>query len=173
MLGENLPRWLAGSRSVVHLDLHTGLGPNGSCKLLIDYPISERQRGWLTDWFGADSFEACDSSSIAYDARGGFGQWCVSRNLAADYLFACAEFGTYGPVQILAGLRAENQAHHWGVPSAMYTVRAKQRLKELFCPSSEAWRSQVLERSLDLVGRAVRGLHDLSQPTTGAAASNI
>jgi hypothetical protein len=162
LLGENMPRWLRGSKCVVHLDFHTGLGRQGACKLLIDYPLNDRQRGWLTDWFGADSFEACDSSGIAPDARGGFGRWCVSRGLAPDYLFACAEFGTYGPVQVLAGLRAENQAHHWGTPSAASTVRAKERLKELFCPASGAWRSQVIERSLELVGRAQRGLLELA-----------
>src|SRR5947209_1233063 len=134
LLGANLERWLRGSRCVVHLDFHTGLGPKGAWKLLLDYALNERHRTWLTEWFGVGTFEECDSSSVAYDVRGGFGRWCVSRNLAADYLFACAEFGTYGPVQVLAGLRAENQAHHWGVPSAASTVRAKQRLKELFCP---------------------------------------
>ena len=116
VLGEHVGRWLRGSQYVVHLDFHTGLGPKGACKLLIDYPLSERQRSRLTDWFGAGSFEACDSNNIAFDARGGFGRWCVARNLAPDYLFACAEFGTYGPIQVLTGLRAENQAHHWGRP---------------------------------------------------------
>jgi hypothetical protein len=172
LLGDNLGRWCQGSRCVVHLDFHTGLGARGACKLLIDYPLNERQRTWLTDWFGVGSFETCDSSSIAYDARGGLGRWCVSRNLSPDYLCACAEFGTYGPVQVLAGLRAENQAHHWGTPSAASTVRAKERLKELFCPSAEAWRSQVLERSIELVGRAHRGLLDLSLSATGVAPPN-
>jgi hypothetical protein len=172
LLGAHLPRWLAGSRRIVHLDFHTGLGPYGACKLLIDYPLSERQRGWLTDWFGADSFEACDSSGIAYNARGGFGRWCVSRALASDYLFACAEFGTYGPIPVLGGLRAENQAHHWGTPAAASTVRAKERLKELFCPAAAAWRSQVIERSLELVGRAQRGLLGLASSGTGAALLN-
>ena len=37
LLQENLPRWLSGSRRVVHLDFHTGLGPKGEYKLLIDY----------------------------------------------------------------------------------------------------------------------------------------
>ncbi|NTW37124.1 MAG: hypothetical protein HGB17_13585, partial [Syntrophobacteraceae bacterium] len=32
-----------GGRHVVHIDLHTGLGPKGVCKLLIDYPLSEDQ----------------------------------------------------------------------------------------------------------------------------------
>lgn len=167
LLSENLERWLRGSARVVHLDFHTGLGSKGTWKLLIDYRLNERQRTWLTEWFGAGSFEECDASSIAYDARGGFGRWCISRGLAPEYLFACAEFGTYGPIQVLAGLRAENQAHHWGTPSAPSTVRAKERLKELFCPAAEAWRSQVLEQSVELVGRALRGLFELPPATSG------
>src|SRR5690606_30517591 len=97
-------------------------------------------------------------SSIAYDARGEFGRWCVSQKLADNYLFACAEYGTADPVKVLAGLRAENRAYHWGETSSASTASAKQQLKELFCPSSEAWRTQVLQHSLDLVDRAVRGL---------------
>lgn len=164
LLSENMPRWLKGSSSVVHLDFHTGLGQMGACKLLIDYAINETQRRWLTDWFGTDSFEACDSSGVAYDARGGFGRWCMSQALAPQYLFACAEFGTYGPLQVLSGLRTENQAHHWSSPTAASTIRAKQRLKELFCPASIAWRTQVVQRGLDLVSRAQNGLMQAAPP---------
>lgn len=169
LLEQNLGRWVRGGRDVVHLDFHTGLGPMGSCKLLIDYPLSELQRTHLTEWFGADSFEAFDSSNVAYDMRGGLGRWCVSRNLAPNYLFACAEFGTYGPIQVLAGLRAENQAHHWGTPTAASTVRVKQRLKELFCPSSEAWRSQVLKHSMELADQGVQGLMTVRHDGAGGS----
>ncbi len=158
LLQRHLGRWLQGSRSVMHLDFHTGLGRYSACKLLIDYPLSTSSRAHLTNWFGADSFEACDSDGVSYDARGGLGRWCVSRHLAAEYLFACAEFGTFGPVQVLAGLRAENQAHHWGTLGAEPTLRAKQRLKELFCPSDESWRMKVLNQSLQLVTQATNGL---------------
>ena len=162
LLNEILPRLLQGSRNIVHLDFHTGLGAYGDCKLLIDYPLSSDQTRCLTNWFGADAFEACHSSGIAYDARGGFGRWCVSRGLSADYLFACAEFGTYGPVPVLGGLRAENQAHHWGQGTSPSTIHAKDRLKELFCPASAAWRRRVIERSIDLVSRAIQGLAETS-----------
>ncbi len=74
----------------------------------------------------------------------------------------CAEFGTYGPVQVLAGLRAENQAYHWGNSAAASTVKAKARLKELFCPANDVWRSQVIQRSLDLIARAERGLLEIA-----------
>jgi hypothetical protein len=158
LLELNMPRWLKGSKCVVHLDFHTGLGRQGAFKLLIDYPLSETQKRWLTDWFGADSFEAYDSSKISYDARGGFGRWCVSQKLAPHYLFACAEYGTYSSIQVLAGLRAENQAHHWGTPKAPSTIRAKQRLTELFCPELISWRSQVVELGRALAGQAQQGL---------------
>lgn len=158
LLDDNLSRWLHGSRRVVHLDFHTGLGRMGECKLLIDYALSDRQRNWLADRFGADAFEACDPGGVAYDARGGFGRWCVSRHLAPEYLFACAEFGTYRPVKVLAGLRAENQAHHWGAASSAGTRQAKERLQELFCPAATRWRVQVIERSLELIAQALQGL---------------
>ena len=156
ILSEHLPRWLMGSESVIHLDFHTGLGPGGSCKLLIDYPLSERQHARMTRLFGPGTFEACNSGNTAYDARGGFGRWCVAHGMATDYLFACAEFGTYGPIHVLAGLRAENQAHHWGSPLAASTVWSKQRLKELFSPAAPSWRTKVMKKSLDLVELALR-----------------
>jgi hypothetical protein len=165
LLAENLPRWLEGCRSVAHLDFHAGLGRWGKWKLLLDYPLDEQRRKALTEWFGPGSFEEFNSSGIAYEARGGFGRWCVSRDLAPDYLYACVEFGTYGPIRVLGGLRAENQAHHWNVASAGSTARAKSRLKELFCPTSDAWRSRVLEQSIELVARAQQGLHAQARPS--------
>jgi hypothetical protein len=158
LLRDHLPRWLQGAHDVVHLDFHTGLGASGVGRLLIEYALDAEQRQRLLEWFGTDSFEACDASTVAYHTRGGLGQWCVSRKLAAKYLYACAEFGTYGPVRVLGGLRAENQAHHWGSPSSPSTQRAKQDLKELFCPASPAWRERVLEQGLAFVKQAARGL---------------
>jgi Protein of unknown function (DUF2817) len=158
LLEKHLPRWLDGSRHVVHLDFHTGLGYWGTCKLLMDTPLTEEQLRRMTDWFGAGFFEACESHGIAYQARGGLGRWCTSRNPDLDYLFACAEFGTYGPVQVLAGLRAENQVHQWGTRTSPAGLRVGKDLQELFCPSDEAWRLRVLKKSLTLVQRSIQGL---------------
>jgi hypothetical protein len=82
----------------------------------------------------------------------------VKRHPGIDYLYAGAEFGTYPPVKLLAGLRAENRAHHWGRPEASSTERAKQQLVELFCPQSGDWRTRVLDRSRELIARAIKGL---------------
>jgi hypothetical protein len=158
VLSANFDAWLGGSRHVMHLDLHTGLGDRATCILLIDNPLTEDDHRRLSAWFGPNSFEVAHSQGVAYRARGTFGQWCAGRSRSADYLYATAEFGTYSPTEVLAGLRAENQAHHWGRPEDASTERAKQRLVELFCPRSEDWRRRVLERGRELVAQAIRGL---------------
>ncbi len=158
LLSTHLEQWLGDSKEVFHLDFHTGLGAWSSFKLLTDQSINDRQLAKLTSWFGADSIQTSNSKGIAYETRGGFGSWCVARNPRRDYTFVTAEFGTYGPIQVLAGLRAENQAHHWGNPGDRATVRAKERVKELFCPASAKWRNRVVEQSCRLVNQAIDGL---------------
>ncbi|HEY2787313.1 MAG TPA: M14 family metallopeptidase [Fimbriiglobus sp.] len=155
-LQTNLRRWVGDCRDVVHLDFHSGLGAWGTYKLLVDYPLNQDQFSKLTSLFGASTIEVCDAEGIAYSSRGDFGRWCVAQKFAGDYLFACAEFGTYGPITMLAGIRAENMAFHWGRPDSGSTTRARQRLKELFCPSDESWRSTVLAESLGLIDKAAK-----------------
>ncbi|MBL8794424.1 MAG: DUF2817 domain-containing protein [Planctomycetia bacterium] len=157
-LAEQTERLLGDCREVVHLDFHTGLGAWGACQLLLDYVPTDDQRLRLTKWFGSGSFQAGDAHDAAYRARGSLGRWCVARHAARDYLYVCVEFGTYGPIRVLGGLRAENQVHHWCQPSDAACAFWKARLTELFCPRSPAWRQRVIQHSLDLVDRALRGL---------------
>jgi hypothetical protein len=164
VLAAHFDRWLGGAERVVHLDIHTGLGRRGTFKLLIDQPLSARQGDWLRERFGRDAFEAASPAGVAYSARGTLGHWCAARAAARDCVYAAAEFGTYGLVPVLAGLRAENQAHHWCRPDDPARERSKQRLVELFCPASEAWRSFALAAGQHLVARALDGL-----PTRSAA----
>lgn len=161
ILAANFDRWLAGARQAVHLDLHTGLGAWAGCRLLVEHPLSEVERRSLERWFGPDRLECADARRVGYPVRGGFGQWCAARSRERDYLFATAEFGTYRPARVLAGLRAENQFHHWGHAQDPASERAKQRLVELFCPRSAAWRGGVLAGGLRLVRQALAGLADV------------
>jgi hypothetical protein len=156
MLQEHLPHWLEGSERVMHLDLHTGLGRWGAYKLLTDYPLGDRAAR-LRGHFG-DAVEESASQQTAYRTRGSFGQWCLAMFPDKDYTYFCAEFGTYAPLQVLAGLRAENQTHHWGKPETPTTRRAREHLRELLNPASPAWRQQVLGNAMTLIGQAVQAL---------------
>jgi len=99
-----------------------------------------------------------DPQGVAYRMRGSLDHWCTAQNFAPEYLFAFAEFGTYSNIPVIAGLRAENQAHHCGRPDDPRTTRAKERLRELFCPASGEWRSRALAQSIDLVEKAMTGV---------------
>jgi hypothetical protein len=158
MLAQYLPSWIGSAKSVAHLDFHTGLGDWGSSKLLIDHPLTPAERQRLADWFGDEAYEENGSRGVAYRSGGSLGQWCRAEKFASDYVYACAEFGTYGNIRVLAGLRAENQAHHWADPYDASVSRSKANLRELFCPASPSWRSRVLEESGELVDRAIAGL---------------
>jgi hypothetical protein len=160
VLAAHFDRWLGDARSVAHLDFHTGLGKWATYKLLIDHALTEARRERLGRWFGSDSFECVEDSQTAYPVRGSFGAWCVSRQMTRDYTFAAAEFGTATPLRVLRGLRAENQAHHWGQEGGTATERTKPALVELFCPSSVQWRTRVLAQGAEIVRRAVEGLSD-------------
>jgi hypothetical protein len=143
---------------VAHLDFHTGLGRRGSYKLLYDPGFTPGLLDRAGRWFGRDHLQASTPAGVAYRVRGGFGPWCVERAGGRDYLFLCAEFGTYGNVTVLAAVRAENRAHHWGRPDAPTTRWAKARLREVFCPASSAWRVRVVADALRVIDRAVTGL---------------
>jgi hypothetical protein len=153
MLAQHLAQWVQGASRVVHFDLHSGLGPRGTAKLLIDSPLTTGQQEFLDQHVGLADYEVCHSEGVAYVARGGLGPWCVENAGIVDYLFACAEFGTYSPLRVLAGLRAENREHHWGQPGSPSYQRAKSQLKDLFYPDESA--SPIFMRWME---RAIAGL---------------
>ena len=158
--------WIAGSRWFMHLDFHTGLGKRGLYKLLADHEFSSDEQAFLQTCFGTEAIEQENDSGQArhYRPRGSLGLWGHHHASAEHYLYLCAEFGTYGPLSVLRGLRAENQSHHWtrstdaGVPPHPDTCPSKQRLKELFCPADPTWRKQSLQQADQLISRAIAGL---------------
>jgi Protein of unknown function (DUF2817) len=157
-LQQRLRGWIGPAAEVVHLDFHTGLGPWGGYKLLLDAPVSKLQLERMGRWFGPGTHEEDDPTKTSYRPRGGFGPWCVAQQIAPEYLYMVAEFGTYKNIPMLAGMRQENRAVHWGQRGERIAERAKARLRDLFIPPSLEWRQRVLEQGVQLVLRAAAGL---------------
>jgi hypothetical protein len=162
LLKEHLPRWVGGAERVMHIDFHTGIGRWADHKLLLVKAMEDR-RSWLAEVFGADKLESTSRSTPAsgrrkapFEARGDSITWCSREALRdQDYVGIGAEFGTYSILSVLAALRAENQAHHWGEPHSPSTVRAKARLKEVFVPEDPAWRSATLAKGVEILKHAM------------------
>jgi hypothetical protein len=76
-----------------------------------------------------------------------------------SYHFATVEVGTYGLVQVLTALRAENRVHHYATDRTRYAW-AERALRESFCPSSPKWRGRVLQQGLEIIDNAADALGD-------------
>lgn len=157
---EYLPDWVgSGARTVVHIDLHTGLGARGEYKLLLDKPVSgSAESQWMAERFGRGSVESAESGTTAYRARGTLLQDCRERLTARGitYRAAVAEFGTCSAVRVLGALRAENRAHRFCRPGQPAYEAAKRQVAEAFCPADPRWRTAVLEQGECLIASALR-----------------
>ena len=154
LVQEGFWEWTRGAEQVVHLDLHTGLGRYADYRLLIEPPHAH-DLGWYRSRFDPERVVAVGGDT-PYAARGVMGAWLARHAGRRAYRFACLEFGTYGPLRVLAALRAENRAHHHSMPGASAHGRARRGLVECFCPASRLWRRKALGRALEVVGQAVR-----------------
>jgi len=159
ILDASLPRWIGDAGHILHLDLHTGLGPWTTYKLLADYRLFDDQRQLAHAVAAAGHLiEPQESPSGYYRSRGGLGGWCRARFTDRQYLLLVAEFGTYPPLKVLSALRGENQAHHFCKPGDARLAAAKQRLREVFCPRSERWRQRCIGQAVQLIESAIQGV---------------
>lgn len=160
ILRTALPRWLGEATEILHLDFHTGLGAWGDYELLLDEGERPERVARLQEQFGADKVAVSQTNGAFYEATGSLGRWCQYLFSDCDYQFVCAEFGTYSPLLVVEALRAENQAFHWGAADDPATLRAKQRLKEVFAPADPGWRETTVSRGIALVRKAIDSLLD-------------
>ncbi|WP_417851604.1 DUF2817 domain-containing protein [Thalassoglobus sp.] len=140
------------AEAVLHLDLHSGLGKRGAFEYLLDYELAAKERNWLNKSLGANL--PAQQLGSAYNARGSLSHWIRHQHPAAISL--CWEFGTSHSISVLAALRAENAAYHWGDRGSKTFQAAKQKLREAFCPSGESWRKTVLNSADAVLQRIVK-----------------
>jgi hypothetical protein len=151
ILQENLPRWVAGAREVLHIDFHTGLGRYGELQLLLPRTVGSPEAAKLQARFGPEAIPAAREARH-FRTRGSLGPWCEALLPQVRYTLCPAEFGTFSPMKVLAALIQENQARLQGQPASS---SARKRLARVFAPEDEYWRSRVLKRGVRLLDEAL------------------
>jgi hypothetical protein len=149
------PSWLGSPERVLHIDLHTGLGPFGTYKLGLDMPITDPRIAALKREFGEEEVTGYDPAGVLYEIQGGLGPWLEEQFPRTQYDCMLAEFGTYPSPIVLAAMRKENRAHHYAGSDLPTLAAAKRELLEMFAPRARAWRHLVLRRALGVVDRAL------------------
>jgi hypothetical protein len=156
IMKARLPQWIGPAEDVLHVDLHTGLGPWGTYKLLVDKPSGSEYWKHFARQFPEKNIENFESGTgLAYPIHGCFPPWCSRQFPNCHYDLVGCEVGTYNPVRVLAALRAENRAHHYSDPASPWVQQAKQRLKETFGPGDPGWRNTVVSHGVRVVEKAI------------------
>jgi len=159
ILAAELGRWIGSETTerVFHIDLHSGLGPMGSYKLLVDHPADTPAVKELARHFGSDVVQPWEpETGVAYEITGGLGTWCQSTFPDNGYDVLVAEYGTRPPLDVIEALHHENRAHHWGGgPEDPGTRFAKRLMMEAFAPSEPEWRETVVPKGELIVRRAL------------------
>lgn len=159
VINNNAVSWMGRAKQILHVDFHSGLGDFGEYKLLLAELTGSHECQWYERVFGKDVVEATnESSGTAYKASGPLGEWLQAHFPDRDYRFVTAEFGTYGPVRVLASIRAENRAHHYAAQTSRVFREAKRELLECFCPTDPTWRRKVVDSGLKVLSQGAQAL---------------
>lgn len=168
IIQSNLSKWILNGKdpaqaTILHVDIHSGLGSRGNTQLLLEQTLPPDEMSWLEKHFGTKSISRHDHNELLYRADGSFGQWCVANLPQSSYTFACAEIGTYPSISVLSGLRTENRVTHWDPANTVMLERSRDRLKELFCPRDPRWRTRVQNDGVAILDNSVNALRDKTQ----------
>lgn len=134
------------------IDLHTGYGARGTLHLFFDPPKDPRVRerpeavfaGQRIDWGSGADF---------YTVTGDFVGWLGALRRSGLHLPAVFEYGTMdsqttmGSIKSLHVTMLENQGVQFGYASPADRDKIQRDYREMFNPSSAAWRTQVIQDS--------------------------
>ena len=135
----------ARASRVLHLDLHTGLGPSGTYKLLVEFERTSDAYRELQQAFGEAEVEANDpEETVAYHATGLLSEQTVQLFPTARVYPVVLEFGTHRLAKMIHMLCRENRLHFFGDPAGASGQKLKRQFLEIFCPSAKIWREQLI-----------------------------
>ncbi|MFK7931358.1 MAG: DUF2817 domain-containing protein [Myxococcota bacterium] len=154
LLREQLQRWFGPARSILHLDLHAGIGPRGKYVLVTRHVADAPEMRRLESAFGAETLVPMPDEGTS--VRGEMVPW-LAQHLGSDrYEGLVVEFGTVGPMKLLEALRDENRAHHHAEPDHPSAERAREKLQRALNPIDPRWRTRVVKHGVRLVQRALQ-----------------
>jgi predicted deacylase len=143
---------------IFHIDLHTGLGDNGVLHIMTNDEMNQISKKNLKKIFleerDSDNYELTNSSTHGFYKI--FGDYAAIISLINPepekvIIGITAEFGTvgrglFGKLTTANRLIRENQGHFSGYKSKKVEKAVKKDYLELFNPSNESWKKNVLRK---------------------------
>jgi Protein of unknown function (DUF2817) len=139
------------------IDLHTGYGARGTLHLFLNPPKDPRVRERLEAVFAGQRIDWGTGSDF-YTVTGDVVGWLGELRRSGLHLPAVFEYGTMdsqttmGSIKSLHVTMLENQGAQFGYASPGDEMKIRRDYREMFNPSSAAWRTKVIVDSRAMFG---------------------
>lgn len=135
---------LCAARTVIWLDVHTGLGEFGACELVTGAAADSASYRFSQQVWQGEVKSAASGESVSTPLNGLLDRG-IEAALPADcrFAFAYPEFGAYDPLRTIGALRADNWLHRYGNLNSEQAAALQADMLEVFRPASTAWQHQV------------------------------
>ncbi len=165
---EDVFRSAARDRTfVLMVDLHTGFGERGTAHLFPNAPPNQRIREHTEAVFAGYKIDWGDTADF-YTTYGDFASYVGKLMPAAtSYVPMVLEFGTLdsqttkGSIDSIHRTILENQSYQYGCATPEDCAEIRASYREMFYPSSPAWRSKIMRDAEEVFGKAVERLMTL------------
>jgi len=147
-----------GAKHLSILDVHTGIGPKGYGEpIYVGIDAGFRR---ARSWFGEDVTNAGKGKSHASEFKGPMVSALWDEHPNAEHTAIVLEFGTRPLTQVLSALRADNWLRFHPEADKSQHQLIKQNLRDALYVDEDEWRSQIWQRSQQLIERGLTGLAD-------------
>ena len=132
---------LAGARTALTVDLHTGHGPYGTYTLLSDQPLGSEPDGWLRAHFDPDAVMATEGNPGATTGTkvGQIANGLGDLMGGAEYHSTTLEFGTAADEEQIVGTWLESWVHRHGDRDDPAHAAVVWEYRRCFTPDDPAW----------------------------------
>jgi hypothetical protein len=153
-----LPR---SARYVVHIDLHTGLGPFGYGEILFPLAADTASMSWAAEWYEHLGLRIAGSrESSATSIGGAMNQAVLDSSSSRASLSITLEFGTVEFRRMFEALRAENWLRLRAPAGFAAAAQIRKEVLDCFYPSDSGWRASIVERCHEVLTRTLNALEE-------------
>lgn len=146
---------MSGKEQILHLDIHSGYGNRGEVHFFPN-PIPNHLLPLYKAMFLGYKLDIPDESEDFYEVSGDLSSFLMARYPEKSVVSLALEYGTnnnidtLGSIRSLQIMRRENQAYHHGVSNDSVSKRVAHEFVEMYNPSDEQYRRDILEQTAAL-----------------------
>ncbi len=149
----------AGYGGIIHIDIHTGLGPRGHGELISDHSREHAAFKRAQIIWGKDAI----TSSADGSAASAFITGTIDFSWPGEVTSICFEFGTIPNVRVvLDALIQANHSFFDGFANTTLRNDAIARMKAAFCPDDPLWLASMINQCDHAFQKAIRGFDKIT-----------